>query len=161
MNTSTYADDLEIVINNIIQIQPQINKLRLYSDLAHMDLGITKYVVTRCPYNSKLQPLAFTTYLKAQNIHYKNQPLPMLSQNDPYTYLGIWLVPLLKWSIQKETSKEGIKRQSATLLLSLASIQQKIKILNFVILPMHRIHILHCPHLSLWQTTHQTHKIHL
>lgn len=57
----------------ILHMQPQLNKLRLYSKWVHMDLGISKFVVTCCPNKSKLQPLALTAYLKAQNIHYKNQ----------------------------------------------------------------------------------------
>lgn len=81
----------------------------MYSDLAHMDLGITKGIVTRCPYNSKLQPLALTTYLKAQNIHYRNQPLLMLSQNEPYTYLGIRLIS--NGPSKKQLPKRGIKNK--------------------------------------------------
>jgi hypothetical protein len=99
-----------------------------------MALGINKCAITRCPYKSKLQPLAFTTYLKAQNINYK-QHLPILSQNEPYTYLGIRLVPSLKWAIQKEITIAKMKHQNIALFLSPALLQNKIKILNTVIRP--------------------------
>ena len=79
-----YVDDLAILTNKIHHIQPQVNELRQYVDWAHMIIGITKCVVTNRPNKSKLQMLAITTYLKAQNINYKNQQLPILSQNEPY-----------------------------------------------------------------------------
>ena len=54
------------------------------------------------PKHIQKQPIAFTTYLKTKNIQYKNQLLT-LSQNEPYTYLGIRLVVSLQWNIKKET----------------------------------------------------------
>ena len=44
-----------------------------------MDPGKNKRVVTNCSNKSQLQSLASTTDLKAQNIKYKNQQLPMLT----------------------------------------------------------------------------------
>lgn len=55
---------LSSILTKVEHIQPQLNKLRQYEDWAHMDLGISKYVVTGCPNISKLQPLIFTTHLK-------------------------------------------------------------------------------------------------
>ena len=82
-----------------------------------MALCIYICAITRCPNKSKLQPLAFTTHLKAQNINYK-QHLPILSQNEPYTYLGIRLIPFLKWAIRKEITVAKTKNQNIALFLS-------------------------------------------
>jgi hypothetical protein len=99
-----------------------------------MAVGINKCAITWCLKKSKLQPLAFTAYLKAQNINYK-QHLPILSQNEAYTYLGIRLVPSLKWAIQKDITIAKIKNQNIALFLLPALLQHKIKILNTVIRP--------------------------
>ena len=77
---TTYADDLAILVDNIKHIQPQLNKLKQYSKWAHIELGINKCAVTRCPNKSKLHALVFITYLKVQNINYKQQQFPILSQ---------------------------------------------------------------------------------
>lgn len=65
-------------------------------------------------------------------MHFKNKPFPTLTHNEPYTYLGISLVPSLKWNIQKNFTIEKAKQQSKLLMTSLATIEQKIHILNTV-----------------------------
>lgn len=114
--TIACANDLIILIDIVEHIQPQLNKLRQYSNWAHIDVNITKRAVIGCPNKSKLQPLAFTTYMKAQNINFKNQQLPIFKQNELYTYFGIKMKPSLKWNIQKELTIAKIKKQSAALL---------------------------------------------
>jgi hypothetical protein len=69
-----------------------------------MDLGISKCVVTRCPNKSKLNPKTFKAVLQAQKISYQNSPTPVLHEHEPYTYLGIQLIPSLKWTIQLHTT---------------------------------------------------------
>ena len=61
-----------------------------------------------------------------------NQNLPTLTQNEPYIYLGIHLVPSLKWKINLLTKP---KNQSKLLSNSLANLKQKVKNLNIVIKP--------------------------
>ena len=70
----------------------------------------------RVPKQIKTTTYAFTTYLKAQNVNYK-QHLPILSQNEPYTYLGIRLVPFLKWAIRKEITIAKMKNENIALFL--------------------------------------------
>ena len=100
-----------------------------------MDLNLSKCAITGCPNQSKLKPNTFKAFIQSQNITYKSQNFPTLTQNEPYTYLGIHLIPSLKWNLQKEITLQKTKQQSKLLTLSPASLKQKIKILNTVIKP--------------------------
>ena len=42
---------------------------------------------------------AFKTKIQANDINHRNQPIHIPHQNEPYVYLGIKLVPLLKWKL--------------------------------------------------------------
>ena len=131
--TSAYADDLIIISDTIQNIQPQINKLQQFAEWAHMDLNLAKCVITGCPNKSKLKPNTFKASIQSQQITYKNKNFPTLTQNEPYTYLGIQLVPSLKWNLQKEFTLKKAKQQGQLLANSPASLKQKIHILNTVI----------------------------
>ena len=94
--TTAYADDLAIITDNIRHIQPQITKLHKYAQWSHMDLNLSKCVITGCPNNSKLKPTTFKAYIQSQHITYNSQNFPILTQNESYTYLGVNLTPSLK-----------------------------------------------------------------
>ena len=123
--TSAYADDLAILSDTIQNIQPQITKLQLFAEWAHMDLNLAKCAITGCPNKSKLKPNTFKAFIQSQQITYKNKKIPTLTQNEPYTYLGIQLVPSLKWNLQKELTLKKVKQQGQLLANSPASLKQK------------------------------------
>lgn len=100
-----------------------------------MDLSIPKCAITRCPNKSHLTPTTSKAFTQAHNITYQTQKLPVLTQNKPYKYLGIQLVPSLKWNLQKEISIKKLKNQSLHLIKSPATLRQKIKIVNTVLRP--------------------------
>ena len=100
INTAAYANDLAIITNKIPSLQNQLNKLDKYYTWAGMDLGITKCAIIGCPNKSKMNQETFKAQIQATNITYRNQPIPVLHQNEPYTYLGIQLISSLKWKIQ-------------------------------------------------------------
>jgi hypothetical protein len=100
VSSAAYADDLAAITNNLQSIQIQLNKLEKYCDWAGMDLGVPKCAITGCPNKSKLKHETLKAKIQAQNINYKNQTIPILHQNEPYVYLGIQLVPSLKWKLQ-------------------------------------------------------------
>jgi hypothetical protein len=133
--TSAYADDLAILADTIQNIQPQITKLQKFAEWAHMDLNLAKCAITGCPNKSKLKPNTFKAFIQSQHITYKNKTFPTLTQNEPYTYLGIQLVPSFKWNLQKEITLKKSKQQGQLLTNSPASLKQKIHILNTVIKP--------------------------
>jgi hypothetical protein len=133
--TSAYADDLAIITDEIHHIQPQVTKLQKFAEWAHMDLNLSKCAITGCPNKSKLKPNTFKTFIQSQNIIYKSKNFPTLTQNEPYTYLSIQLMPSLKWNLQKEITLNKAKQQGKLLATSPASLKQKIKILNTVIKP--------------------------
>ena len=98
-----------------------------------MDLGIPKCAITGCPNKSKISPLAFKTQIQATNIKYRNEPIPVLSQNEPYTYLGINLVPSLKWKTQIHTTTTKVIKQCKDLAACPATMKQKINMADTVI----------------------------
>ena len=103
-SSAAYADDLAAIANKLESLQIQLNKLDKFCAWAGMDLGIPKCAVTGCPNKSKLLPVTFKTLIQATNINYRHQPLPVLNQYEPYTYLIINLAPSLKWKTQINTT---------------------------------------------------------
>jgi hypothetical protein len=63
--TTTYANDLAIIIDNIQHIQPQILKLQKSVEWSHMDLNLSECVITSCPNKSKLKPNIFKTFIQS------------------------------------------------------------------------------------------------
>ena len=98
-----------------------------------MDLYLVKRAITGCPNKSKLKPNMFKTFIQSQYITYKAKGFPILTQHEPYTYLGIQITPSLKWSLQKEITLKKTKKQGKLLANSPASLKQNIKIINTVI----------------------------
>ena len=98
-----------------------------------MDLGISKCAITGCPNKSKLHPTTFKAFIQATNINYRNQPIPALSQHEPYTYLGINLAPSLKWKTQINTTTAKVIKQCQALIACPATMKQKINMADTVI----------------------------
>ena len=98
-----------------------------------MDLGIPKCAITGCPNKSKVSPLTFKTQIQTTNINYRNEPIQILSHNEPYTYLGINLVPSLKWKIQIHTTTTKVIKQCKDLAAYPAIMKQKINMADTVI----------------------------
>ena len=98
-----------------------------------MDLRIFKCAVTGCPNKSKMNPIAFKAQIQATNINFRNQPLPVLDQHEPYTYLGINLAPSLKWKTQINTTTTKVIKQCQALILCPATMKQKINMADTVI----------------------------
>jgi hypothetical protein len=96
ISSAAYADDLAVIANKLETLQRQLNKLDKLCEWAGMDLGIPKCAITGCPNKSKLHPTTFKALIQSTNINYRNQPIPILNQHEPYTYLGINLAPSLK-----------------------------------------------------------------
>jgi hypothetical protein len=100
ISSAAYVDDLVIISNKSPSLQTQLNKIDKFCEWAGMDLGISKCAIIGCPNKSKLNPQTFKALLQAQHTSYRNSPIPVLHQHEPYTYLGIQLIPSLKWNIQ-------------------------------------------------------------
>jgi hypothetical protein len=77
----------------------------------------------------------FKAYIQIHNIKYRNQPIPILHQNEPYVYLGIQLIPSLKWKTQQATTMNKLVKQTQLLLNSPATLKQKQKMVDTVISP--------------------------
>jgi hypothetical protein len=129
LNSAAYADDLAIITSNIKSIQPQINKW------AGMELGISKCAITGCPNKKPMPATTFKAYIQLHNIKYRNQPIPVLHQNEPYVYLRIQLIPSLKWKAQQTVTMNKLIKQTQPLLNSPATLKQKLKIVDIVIRP--------------------------
>jgi hypothetical protein len=133
INSAAYADDLAIITNNINSIQPQINKIDKFCHWAGLELGIPKCTITSCPNNKPMPATTFKAYIQLHNITYRKQPIPVLYQNESYIYLGIQLIPSLKWKIQQATTMNKLTKQTQLLLNSPATLKQKLKMVDTVI----------------------------
>jgi hypothetical protein len=61
--------------------------------------------------------------------------IPILHQNEPYVYLGIQLIPSLKWKTQQATTMNKLIKQTQLLINSPATLKQKLKMVDKVIRP--------------------------
>ena len=133
INSAAYADDLAIITNKLTSLQNQLNKLDKYCEWAEMELGITKCAITGCPNKSKMNQETFKAQIQVTNVTYRNQPIPVLHQNEPYVYLGIQLIPSLKWKIQTHATTTKLINQCSQLANCPATINQKINMVDTVI----------------------------
>ena len=85
------------------------------------------------PNKSKITSEAFKAKIQAQNINYRNQPLPVLHQNEPYIYIRIQLVPSLKWKLQTHITATKITDQCKQLANYPATIKHKNNMVDTVI----------------------------
>jgi hypothetical protein len=77
----------------------------------------------------------FKAYIQSHKITYRNQPIPVLHQNESYAYLGIQLIPSLKWKAQQATTMNKLIKQAQLLLQSPTTLKQKLKMVDTVIRP--------------------------
>jgi hypothetical protein len=98
-----------------------------------MDLGVPKCAITGCPNKSKTKPVIFKALIQSQNINYRDQSIPVLHQNELYVYLGIQLVPSLKWKLQTHITTTKMINQCKLLTNCPATIKQKISMVDTVI----------------------------
>ena len=83
--------------------------------------------------NHTQDQITFKVQIQAQNITYRNQLISILHQNEPYVYLGIQLVPSLKWQLQTHITITKVINQCKLLSNCPATIKQKIKMVDIVI----------------------------
>ena len=134
ISSAAYKDGLAAIANKLKSLQIQLNKLDKFCEWAGIDLGISKCAIAGCPNKSKMSPQVFKTQIQATNINYRNEAISVLSQNEPYTYLGINLAPSLKWKTQiHTTTTTKIIKQCKDLVACPATMKQKINMANTII----------------------------
>jgi len=101
--------------------------------MAGMDLELPKCAILGCPNKSKTKSNTFKTQIQAMNISYRNQPILVLYQNEPYTNLGIQLTTSLKWKLQTHITTKKVTDQSAQLTNCSTTIKQKINMVDTVL----------------------------
>jgi hypothetical protein len=93
-----------------------------------MELGIPKCAITGCPNNGHMPATTFKAYIQSQNIKYRNQPIPVIHQNEPYV-----LIPSLKWKAQQAITMNKLIKQAQLLLQSPTTLKLKLKMVDTVI----------------------------
>ena len=116
ISSAAYADDLATIANKLKSLQIQLNKLNKFCEWVGMDLGILKCASTGCPNKSKVSPLTLKIQIQATNINYRNELIPVLHQNEPYTYLGINLALSLKWKTHIHTTTTKVIKKCKDLV---------------------------------------------
>ena len=78
---------------------------------------------------------AFKVQIQATNITYRNQPIHVLHQNEPYVYLGIQRIPSLKWKwkIQIRATTTKLINQCSQLANYPTTIKQMTSMVDTVI----------------------------
>ena len=76
---------------------------------------------------------AFKTHLTAININFIIQPIPILSQHEPYVYLEINLVSSLQWKTQTHVTTTKLINQYKLLTSCPITMKQKIQMVDTVI----------------------------
>ena len=133
MSSTAYVDNLVATTNNLQSLQTHLEKIDKYCKWARMDLGVQKCAITGCPNKSKTKPDAFKSQIQAHNINYRNQPILVLHQNEPYVYLGIQLIPSLKWKLHTHINTNKVVNQCKQLSNCPTTIKQKINMVDTVI----------------------------
>jgi hypothetical protein len=100
-----------------------------------VELGIPKCAITGCPNNGHMPTTTFKAYIQSQNITYMNQLIPVLHQYEPCVYLGIQLIPSLKWKAQQAITMNKLIKQTQLLHQSPTTLKQKLKMVDTVIRP--------------------------
>ena len=156
--TSTYTNVLAILTDTITKYPTTTRQTMIIPRLGpHGPLHNQMYSDIMPKKKIKTPTISFHPILKAHNINYKNQQLPIISQNGPYTYLGVRLVPSLKWSIQIESLRERKSKNKVwrgsdrgeerkTIITNIYATKNQTSKLNHT--PRHRIHILRHPRQS-------------
>jgi hypothetical protein len=102
---------------DILFTPPQTQSAQLHMWMILYSFQVDSYhCIYGCLNKSKLFPQNFKTYIQFHNIHFRNQPLPVLHQNKTYVYLSIQLVPLLKWKPQNHVTTFKLIKQYKQLL---------------------------------------------
>ena len=130
INSTAYAHDLAIITNNLTSLENQLNQLDKYCEWAGMDLRIPNYALARCPNTSMVNQETFKVQIQATNITYRNQPLPIPHQNEPYVSLSIQLIPSLKRKIQTHATTIKLINQCSHLGNCPATIKKKINMVD-------------------------------
>jgi hypothetical protein len=126
--SGAYADDLAIIANHLAHIQQQVQKLERFNKWAGIELSLHKCALTGSSHKTKLSPKNFKQTLESGYIvKYQGKSFPALSPNEAYTYLGVQVVPSLKWKIQTTITLNKIKQKSMLLLKSPATIHPRNK----------------------------------
>lgn len=118
---------------NINRLRFQINKLQFFCRMGTYAPKSNKMCNYRKPQQTQTEAYHLQAFIQAQRIMYKEKQLSILTQIEPYTYLGIQLVPSLIWQIQIHITINKSSEQGKLLLVPRAVIRQKL--LNIVIKP--------------------------
>jgi hypothetical protein len=126
-----------------------------------MNLSIPKCAIIAAHNKIKMTPKTFKAYIQSHKINYKNNPILELHQNEPYKYLGIQLIPSLKWNLQRQITIDKLIKQSKQLLNSPTTFRQKNKNSKHNPKTRSRIQLPQSPLLNTrYKKTRQSHNIH-
>jgi hypothetical protein len=60
----------------------------------------------------------FKAYIQTHKVAYNRKLIPTLHQNEAYEYLGIQLIPSLKWNLQRQITTDKLIHQSKQLSIT-------------------------------------------
>lgn len=140
LNASAYADDLILLSHKPRHLQIKIIEIL---QLGSYGSKYNKCAVTGATNSTKLCPIRLQNMLR-DTILYNDIPIPYLPPDQPYTYLGIQLIPTLEWKDQRPLLFKNYKTKSIVLPKPLRPSGK-----NFISLRQLLYHSLHTHSMSL------------
>ena len=137
-----YADDTAITTNTLPNLRDQLHKVTEFSNWGGLVVNAGKSAVTGILHQDYARGIvnnpADVARLRNQlegKITLQGKPVPFLSPNDPYKYLGILLTMTLEWAHQVSACAKTIMNRSKTIGLSMASKAQKLRLIEITLRP--------------------------
>jgi len=135
----TYADDLNILSNNVKDLAIQAHKVTSYANWANLSVNIDKSSATAALYQQQpYDPYDATTIQRqvVSHIQIQGQPVRFQAPKHAFKYLGIFMTMDLNWRPQYEHTLELLKTKIQHLLSSWLSRHQKKRVLTQCLRPM-------------------------
>ena len=145
ISAPAFADDLDILVNNIGDLHIQVSKVNSFNIWAGLDANADKSIATAILHRNYETGLIPKSSSPCNGPRIRNQlegkitlggkPVPYLPPDEPYKYLGVWLTLTLNWKYQLNKTLKDIKTKGEAILASMASTKQKLRMINQVIRP--------------------------
>ena len=145
LSAPAFADDLDILVNNVRDLHIQVSKVNSFNQWAGLDANADKSTATAILHKDYEVGLIPKNSSPCDGPRIRNQlegkillggkAVPYLPPDEPYKYLGVWLTLTLNWTYQHNKTMKDIKIKGEAVLASMASTKQKLKMISQVIKP--------------------------
>ena len=110
LSNNAYADDLQLLTNNIQDMEIQATKVTLFSNWGVLEVNINKSFITAAKWTlGEQKGLEVDNMTELSSIKIQKQIVPTLPPKDPFTYLGAKLTMNLTWTAHHNYIRDKMK----------------------------------------------------